>query len=130
MFLVVVIFGLSIVVFGLSTSFYLSMAAMIVMGASDMVSVFIRNILLQMATPDEMRGRVSAINSVFIATSNEIGDFRAGVFAAFMGAVPAVLVGGVGAVLISAVCWKVFPDLAHVDRIDREIPPQIGRAHV
>ena len=121
MFIVVGIFGLSIVVFGLSTSFLLSVVTMAVMGASDMVSVFIRNVLLQIATPNEMRGRVSAVNSVFVAGSNEIGDFRAGVMAAWLGAVPAVLIGGVSAILVAAVCWKIFPELARVDRMDQKL---------
>jgi MFS family permease len=121
MFLVVGIFGLSIVVFGLSSSFALSAVAMAVMGASDMVSVFIRNVLLQIATPDHMRGRVSAVNSVFVAGSNEVGDFRAGVVAAWFGAVPAVVVGGISAIVVAAVCWKIFPELARVDRMDQPI---------
>jgi hypothetical protein len=121
MFTVVGIFGLAIIVFGLSTSFPLSIIAIFVMGASDMVSVFIRNILLQIATPDEMRGRVSAVNSVFVAGSNEIGDIRAAVVASWFGAVPAVVIGGVSAILVAAVCWKIFPELARVDRMDRPI---------
>ena len=121
MFGTVGIFGLSIVLFALSTSFWLSMVAMFVMGFSDMVSVYIRNNLLQIATPDEMRGRVSAVNSVFVSASNELGDFRAGVFAAVMGAIPAALFGGVAAVVIAAACWKLFPDLAKVDRMDKTL---------
>jgi MFS family permease len=121
MFAVVAIFGVAIVIFGLSTSFPISALAMVVMGASDMVSVFIRNVLLQIATPDDMRGRVSAVNSVFVAASNEIGDFRASVMAAWVGAVPAVLIGGVSAILVAAVCWKIFPDLARVDRMDQKL---------
>lgn len=121
MFVSVIVFGLSIVVFGISSSFPLSVAAMAGMGAADMVSVYIRSTLLQIATPDAMRGRVGAVNSLFVSASNEIGDFRAAIFAAWIGAVPAVLVGGLGAVLISLICWRLFPDLARVDRLDQAV---------
>ena len=121
MFLCVVIFGIATTVFGLSNSFAVSLAAMGVLGAADAVSVFIRQTLVQVATPDEMRGRVSAVNSVFVSTSNEIGDMRAGFVAAWIGAVPAVVLGGIGSVLIAAVWWKLFPELARVQRIDRNI---------
>ncbi len=99
----------------------LSVAAMAVLGAADMISVYIRQTLVQMATPDGMRGRVSAVNSVFVSTSNEIGEFRAGVVAAWIGAVPAVVLGGIGSVMIAGAFWKLFPELAHVQRMDRSL---------
>jgi MFS family permease len=121
MFICVTIFGICTIVFGYSTWFFLSVAAMTVLGAADMVSVYIRQTLIQMATPDEMRGRVSAVNSVFISTSNEIGEFRAGVAAAWIGAVPAVVLGGIGSIIIAGAFWKLFPDLARVQRMDRSL---------
>ncbi|MBT6801486.1 MAG: MFS transporter, partial [Rhodospirillales bacterium] len=119
MFITVFIFGLATITFGLSSWFALSLLAMFVLGASDMVSVYIRQTLIQLATPDEKRGRVSAVNSIFINTSNEIGEFRAGVMAAWLGAVPAVVIGGVGSVIIAGLFWRLFPDLAKVERVDR-----------
>ncbi|MDH3241240.1 MAG: MFS transporter [Alphaproteobacteria bacterium] len=121
MFGCVFVFGIASTVFGLSTSFALSLVAMAVLGAADSISVFIRQTLIQVATPDEMRGRVSAVNSVFVSTSNEIGDMRAGFLAAWIGAVPAVVIGGIGSVVIAAVCWKLFPELVNVQRVDRNI---------
>jgi MFS family permease len=121
MFACVFIFGICTVVFGLSTSFVLSLAAMLVLGAADAISVFIRQTLIQVATPDEMRGRVSAVNGVFIGTSNEIGEVRAGFMAAWIGAVPAVVLGGIGSLLIAGLCWKLFPELARIQRVDRTI---------
>ncbi len=121
MFICVTIFGICTIVFGLSTWFVLSVAAMVVLGAADMFSVYIRQTLIQMATPDEMRGRVSAVSSVFISTSNELGEVRAGFMAAWIGAVPAVVFGGIGSVIIAGVFWKLFPDLARVQRLDRAL---------
>ena len=121
LFICVTIFGICTIVFGLSTWFALSVAAMAVLGAADMISVYIRQTLVQMATPDDMRGRVSAVNSVFVSTSNEIGEFRAGVAAAWIGAVPAVVLGGIGSVMIAGAFWKLFPELAHVQRMDRSL---------
>ena len=96
-------------------SFVVSMAALAVLGASDAVSVVIRMTLVQIETPDEMRGRVNAVNSLFAGTSNQLGDFRAGVMAAWLGAIPAVLVGGVGILAVVLVWMRVFPALKHVD---------------
>jgi MFS family permease len=121
LFIVTLMFGAMTILFSISTSYALSLAAAAVMGASDMVSVYIRSTLLQIATPDDMRGRVSAVNSIFVASSNEIGEFRAGAFAAWIGAVNAGLVGGIAAMLITLVCWKGFPELARVQRMDREL---------
>jgi MFS family permease len=119
LFVSVVIYGAATLGFGVSTAFALSLAMMATLGCADMVSVFIRTTLIQIATPDDMRGRVSAVNAVFTGASNEIGEFRAGMMAALIGTVPAVLVGGAGSILVAAVFWKLFPDLARVQRMDR-----------
>jgi len=119
-FATVTVFGLAIVVFALSRSFLLSMAVLVVVGAADSISVVIRMTLLQLETPDDLRGRVSAVNSLFVSMSNQIGDFRAGVVAAFIGAVPAVLVGGIGTLLAVVFCVRAFPELYHVDSFHKE----------
>jgi MFS family permease len=112
----VIIFGVATLVFGFSTSFWLSLAALTLLGAGDMVSVFIRHLLVQLETPDAIRGRVSAVNSVFIGASNELGEFESGVAAAWLGAVPAVVIGG-GATLLVALVWtRLFPELWRMDR--------------
>jgi len=121
MFGTVVVFGICTIAFGLSDILWVSLLAMAILGATDMVSVNIRSTLMQIATPNEMRGRVSAVSSVFTGASNEIGEFRAGAMAAAMGAVPAVLVGGVGSLLVAAVCWREFPQLAKVERFDQDL---------
>ena len=110
-------FGLSIIIFGLSTNYFLSLFALFFMGASDSISVFIRNILVQSITPDNMRGRVTAVSSVFIGASNELGEFESGITASWWGAVPAVIVGGIGTVAISILFAKLFPDLRKVDSL-------------
>jgi MFS family permease len=115
-------FGVATLVFALSTSFVLSTIALVVLGATDMLSVVARQTLIQLYTPDAMRGRVSAVNSMFVVASNQLGDFRAGLVAAWLGAVPAVLIGGVGALLVVLACWRVFPDLARVDCFDAPAP--------
>jgi MFS family permease len=121
LFATVLIFGVTTIIFGLSNLFWLSLLSMAILGAADMISVNIRVTLLQIATPDEMRGRVSAVSSVFTGASNEIGEFRAGIMAAFIGAVPAVLIGGIGSIVVAAICWKAFPQLAKVERFDQEL---------
>ena len=93
MFTGVVVFGVAIIVFGLSESFLLSMAALTLLGIGDMVSVYIRHLLVQLETPDNIRGRVSAVSSVFIGASNELGEFESGLAAAWLGLVPAVIIG-------------------------------------
>ena len=115
LFAALVVFGVATVVFGVSTSLPLSLAALVCVGASDMVSVVIRFSLVQLRTPDEMRGRVSAINSLFIGTSNQLGEFRAGSVAALIGAVPSVVLGGVGTVFIAGL-WMLhlFPELMRI----------------
>lgn len=117
MLISVAIFGLSIIVFGISTNLYLSLAALFVMGASDMVSVYVRQTLVQSETPDAMRGRVSAVSTVFIGASNELGEFESGMMAAALGAVPAVVVGGIGTLLVVALWIRFFPALSKRDHL-------------
>lgn len=116
MFAMVAVFGLSTLAFGVSTSFPLSLAALAVLGAADQVSIWIRHLLVQLATPDAIRGRVSAVNAVFIGASNEVGEFESGVTAAWWGAVPAVLVGGAATLVVAAVWTVIFPSLRRLDR--------------
>jgi MFS family permease len=113
----VAVFGLATVVFGLSTSFWLSLGALFVMGTSDMVSVYIRHLLVQLETPDSIRGRVSAVNAVFIGASNELGEFESGLTAAWWGVVPAVVVGGVATLAVAGLWARWFPDLRRLDRL-------------
>jgi hypothetical protein len=106
--------------FGLSKSFPLSVVALAIMGCADSVSVVIRMTLLQIETPDAMRGRVSAVNQLFTGMSNQLGDFRAGTAAALIGAIPAVVVGGIGTLLVVAACIKAFPQLYAVESFHSE----------
>jgi len=117
MFVSVAVYGLAIIVFGLSHDFTLSLVALAVSGGADMISVVVRQTLVQIDTPDAMRGRVSAVNSTFIGASNELGEFRAGTVAEWMGPVGAVVVGGVGTLLVAALWVRWFPSLAHRDRM-------------
>jgi MFS family permease len=117
MFIGVAVFGAAVLVFGVSTSFALSIAALAVMGAADMLSVWVRSTIVQLGTPDDMRGRVSAVHMLFVGTSNEFGDFRAGVVAAWLGALPAVMAGGVCTLLVTALWAHFFPELRRVDRL-------------
>ncbi|HOZ29197.1 MAG TPA: MFS transporter [Hyphomonadaceae bacterium] len=123
MFVCVALFGIFTVVFGLSTTAWLSITALICLGAADMVSVVVRETLLQLWTPDEVRGRVNAVNSVFVSASNELGEFRAGTMAhaigpAAIGAVPAVVIGGVGAIAVAGIWALMFPTLRNARRLD------------
>ena len=111
MFVFVGIFGVFTIIFGLSTIVWVSVLALAVMGAADMVSVYVRETLIQLWTPDHVRGRVNAVNSVFIGASNELGEFRAGVSAAIFGTVAAVAIGGIGTVAVAALWARWFPDL-------------------
>jgi MFS family permease len=122
LFLVVAGFGACMVVFGLSRAMWLSMLALALGGALDMVSVVLRSTILPLVTPDEVRGRVNAVEMVFISGSNELGAFESGVAAALIGAVPAVVVGGVATIVVAGVWWKLFPSLARVDRLDELRP--------
>jgi MFS family permease len=115
----VALFGTATILFGLSTSFTLSMAMLMVIGAADMLSVAIRQPMIQLETPDAMRGRVSAVNSLFIGTSNQIGEFRAGVTADLFGTIPSVLIGGIGTLLVVLIWIKVFPALFRMDSFEQ-----------
>ena len=115
----VIVYGLATAVFGVSTSFALSMLALAVTGAADMVSIVVRQSLVQLETPDAMRGRVSAVNSVFIGASNQLGEFESGATAALMGPVASVVVGGIGSIAIALLWWRWFPALARRDALVR-----------
>jgi MFS family permease len=118
MLVCVLIFGVATIVFGVSKSFAVSLVALVVLGASDMISVVVRSTLIQTRTPDEMRGRVGAVNMVFIGASNELGEFESGVTAAWLGPELAVVMGGIGTCVV-VVLWAVlFPALRKVDRLD------------
>ena len=121
LFGVIAVFGLGTVVFALSTHLILSLAALSVLGAADVVSVVIRFSLVQLRATAEMRGRVSAVNGMFTGTSNYLGDFRAGAVAALIGAVPAVAIGGAGVFLVAALWMFLFPDLRRIRSLD-EVP--------
>jgi MFS family permease len=118
------VFGVATIVFGVSHSFALSLAALAVSGAADMVSVVVRSAMVQLATPDAMRGRVSAVNMVFIGASNELGEFESGLTAQWFGAVPAVVLGGVGTLAVVALWAALFPALRRVDRVTDVVPPE------
>ena len=119
---VVATFGVCMVVFGLSRSMWLSLLALTVSGGVDLVSVVLRSTILPMVTPDELRGRVNAVEMVFISASNELGAFESGVAAALIGAVPAVVLGGIATIVIAAAWTRLFPSLASVDRLDELRP--------
>jgi MFS family permease len=118
MFEAVILFGLATIVFGVSRSVLLSVVALAVMGGADMVSVVIRLSLVQLRTPDAMRGRVGAVNFLFINASNQLGEFESGFTAALLGAVPAVIVGGIGTVAVALLWMRLFPTLRDVDRLE------------
>jgi hypothetical protein len=117
----VALFGGFTVVFGLSTMPWLSIAALVVLGATDMFSVYVRQTLVQLWTPDRVRGRVNAVNQVFVGASNELGDFRAGSMAALIGTVPAVVIGGIGAVAVAGIWAYLFPDLRKVRHLNGRV---------
>jgi MFS family permease len=126
LFVVVAGFGASMVVFGLSRQMWLSMLALALAGAFDLVSMVLRATILPLVTPDELRGRVNAVEMVFISASNELGAFESGVAAALIGAVPAVVLGGVATVVVAVVWWRLFPELARVDRLDELRPVSVA----
>lgn len=119
MFAAVGVFGAVTIVFALSRSFALSMAALVALGAADVISVVVRSALVQLKTPDAMRGRVSAVSSLFIGTSNQLGEFESGVTAAFFGLVPAAVIGGAGTLVVVALWMRLFPELLNAERIER-----------
>jgi len=127
---VVALYGGTIVVFGLSKTMWLSLLALALGGGLDMVSVVLRQTILPFVTPDELRGRVNAVEMVFISASNELGAFESGVAAALLGAVPAVVAGGVATIAIAFAWRRFFPALAHVDRLEelRPVPVAVAEA--
>jgi len=122
MFAGIAVYGCATLVFGASTHFWLSTAALVVMGAGDMVSVYIRHVLVQLETPDVIRGRVSAVNAVFIGASNELGEFESGITAAWWGTVPAVIVGGLATLGVAGLWARLFPELWKLDRFPGDRP--------
>lgn len=121
MFAGVALFGLFTATFGMSTLPWLSIVALALLGAADMVSVYVRETLIQLWTPDRVRGRVNAVNMVFVGASNELGEFRAGTMAAFIGTVPAVVFGGIGAIGVAAMWAWMFPALRKARRLDGRV---------
>jgi MFS family permease len=121
MFASVAIYGLATIVFALSSSFIVSLVALACTGAFDMVSVVIRQALVQLETPNEMRGRVSAVNSIFIGASNQLGEFESGITAGWFGAVPSAVIGGIGTLLVVGAWMKMFPALAQRQRLAASI---------
>jgi len=117
MFTAVGLFGVATIAFGVSTSFWFSLGVLVVLGAADMISMVIRSAFVQLQTPDDMRGRVSAVNGLFIGASNQLGEFESGVTAHWLGTVPAVVLGGVGTLVVTGVWIKLFPGLAGRDRL-------------
>jgi len=119
MFAGVALFGAATIVFGLSRSFALSLAALVLLGVGDMVSVYVRHVLIQLETPDAIRGRVSAVGSMFVGASNELGEFESGLTAGWFGLVPAVVLGGVATLVVVGSYLKLFPQLRTMDRFRR-----------
>jgi len=111
------VFGVATIVFGLSRSFPLSLLALAILGAADMVSVVVRQSLVQLWTPDEMRGRVASVNMIFIGASNELGEFESGLTAAWLGATRAVVLGGVGTLVVTGLWTALFPRLRAIDEL-------------
>lgn len=121
LFICVGFFGFFTAIFGFSTSIWIAVPALALAGACDMVSVTIRETIMQLWTPDSVRGRVSAVNAVFIGASNELGEFRAGMVAAWLGAVPAVVLGGIGTMAVAAIWSRAFPGLRRQQALDRRM---------
>lgn len=118
MFIAVIFFGLSTIVFALSKSVVLSFLALFILGASDVISVVIRSTLVQLNTPDNMRGRVSSVNMIFIGTSNQLGEFESGLTASLFGTVPAAFIGGIGTIIVVLLWMKLFPSILNVDKFE------------
>ena len=118
MFQAVIVFGIATVIFAVSHSIWLSIVALAIMGAADTVSMVIRIALVQLATPDEMRGRVGAVNFLFVNASYQLGEFESGVTAALFGAVPAVVLGGIGTIAVALIWMRLFPSLRQVERLE------------
>jgi MFS family permease len=126
MFIAIALFGLATIGFGLSRWLPLSLLFLATLGAADMINVVIRMSLIQLSTPDDMRGRVGAVNSVFIGSSNQLGEFESGLVAAWLGAVASVILGGIGTLVAVGLALRAFPELAKVDRLDAIRPTEIG----
>ena len=120
MYIAVATFGAATILFGLSEHLILSMIALFILGASDMISVVIRSTLVQLETPDDMRGRVSAANSIFIGSSNQLGEFESGATAALFGVVPAIVLGGFGTIAVVGIWMYLFPSLLHRNTLENE----------
>jgi hypothetical protein len=116
------------IIFGISHNLVVSLIALLLLGASDMISVIIRATLTQLATPDEMRGRVTAVDMIFIGTSNEFGQFESGVTAQWLGTVPAVVLGGIGTLVVIGLWAWLFPELRHAGELTSIKPPQLENA--
>lgn len=118
-------FGVATIVFGISTSFVLSLFALVVLGAADMVSVYVRHLLVQLETPDDIRGRVSAVSSVFIGASNELGDFESGLTAKWLGTVRSVVIGGIATLAVTGLWTRWFPVLWRMDRLPKPVREEV-----
>jgi MFS family permease len=119
MFTAVIIFGLATIAFAFSRSVWLSMIILVVLGSADLTSVVVRSSLVQLETPDEMRGRVSAVNTLFIGTSNQLGEFESGITASWFGLIPATIVGGVGSIIVALLWMRLFPGLRNLDKLPK-----------
>jgi MFS family permease len=126
MFACVALFGAATIVFGISTSFILSLVMLVTLGAADMVSVYVRRTLMQLATPDAMRGRVSSVERLFVGASNELGGFESGVTAEWFGTVPSVVIGGIGTIAVVALWWWGFPEIRNVDDLNDVKPYEMA----
>jgi MFS family permease len=122
MYIAVALFGIGTMIFAISTSFPLSLACLFMIGAADMVSVVVRQTLVQLQTPDAMLGRVISVNALFVGTSNQLGEFESGTLAHFTGAVGAVFIGGAATLIVVALWMKLFPQLLNVDNLEKETP--------
>jgi MFS family permease len=112
------VFGVATIVFSLSTDIVLSIVCLAILGAADTISVVVRSSMVQLMTPDEMRGRVSAVNSLFIGTSNQLGEFESGVLAGFLGPVATGVIGGVGTLIVVLLWMRLFPELVRVKTLE------------
>jgi MFS family permease len=124
MFAAVMVFGIATVIFSISTSLTVSLVALVILGAADNVSVVIRVSLVQLSTPDSMRGRVSAVNSLFIGTSNQLGEFESGMVAGLLGVIPSGVVGGIATILIGLLWMRLFPELRSIDTLPKVNAPK------
>jgi hypothetical protein len=127
LFVSVAIFGAATIVFGLSRSFWVSLVALAVLGGADMISVFVRQLLVQLDTPDDMRGRVGAVSAMFIGASNELGEFESGATAAWWGLIPAVVLGGAATIAIAGIWARFFPTLRRMDQFPAPSGSSAGR---